>query len=215
MNSKLSMQKMPAPERELEAKKTKRICYLALDNDLVKNRHNYAPRIKYALSKSGAWEIMPLDQKFPISMAAAKQVEYSCNKIGCRLFGEHDSNFNLRDPFLHQSRVTIEYNSLHDPALEAYFQRQPVRKTLRQAKLINDKGDAICTKRYFFDYVRYLEKRRADKIIEASTQHVSKTIRPFGSTRFRFKFRFSVCRETLATFQRIGQGKEKTVSDVR
>lgn len=179
MNSKLSLQnyyqsEMPAPERARESKKFNRIDYLALDSDLVKTRHNHVPRVKFGLSKSGAWEIMPLDQKFPFVFASAKNVKYSCSKVGARVFGSDDANFNLSDPFLHQSRFTVEYNSLYDPALESYFKRRSVRKKLRQAQIINDKGDAICTKRYFFEYVRYLDRRRSEKIVQALTQRVGK-----------------------------------------
>lgn len=166
---------MPTPESERKHVNIKnhRIDYLALDNDLVKSRRNYVGRVKYALSKFGAWEIMPLDHKFPIAFTTAKQVQYSCNKLGCRLFGQDSSSdFDLSDPLLHQSRFTVEYNPLYDPALLSYFQRPHVRKKLIQTKIVNDKGDAICSKRYFFDYVRYLEKRRADKIVQESTQHV-------------------------------------------
>lgn len=177
MNSKLSLQnhhlrELSVATRVRMSKKNNRIDYLSLDSDLVKNRHDYVPRVKYALSKSGAWEIMPLDQKFPFAFSAAKQVEYSCNKIGTRLFGAVEGEFNLRDPYLYQSRFTIEYNSLYDPSLESYYNRRPVRKKLRQLKIINEKGDAICSRRYFFEYVRYLEKRRADKIVQESANRV-------------------------------------------
>lgn len=159
-----------------------RVDYLALDNDLVKNRHNYVPQVKYALSKTGAWEIIPLDQKFPFVYSAAKQVQYSCSKIGTRLFGPDGGPFNLGDPYLNQSRFAVEYNALYDPALESYFQRRPVRKKLRQLKVINDKGDAICSKRYFFEYVRYLEKRRADKIVQESANRVCISIARIDAT---------------------------------
>lgn len=179
MNSKLSLpfhyqRKMPACARV--NKRSNRIDYLALDNDLVKIRHSYVPRARFALSRTGAWEIMPLDQKFPFAFASAKQVLYSCHKIGCRLFTPDNVDFDLNDPFLYRTRFTIEYNSLYDPALESYFRRQPVRKKLLKAKQLNDRDDAVCSKRYFFEYVRFLENRRMQKIKKQWMQKVSELI---------------------------------------
>lgn len=175
MTSKIAMQnyyKRKMCEPECEQMKVDRIDYLALDKDVVKNAHCLGPRVNFALSKNGAWEIMPLDQKFPFAFAAAKQVLYSCSKIGTNLFLRDNTAFNLSDPSLYQSRFTIEYNSLYDPALQLYYQRPGVYKLLRQANVINDRDDAICSKRYFFEYVKYLERRRAAKMAEYSMQRV-------------------------------------------
>lgn len=172
--------------------RSNRIAYLALDNDLVKIRYNYVPRVKYALSKSGAWEIMPLDQKFPFAFASAKQVKYSCHKIGCRLLRADNVDFDSSDPYLNQSRFTVEYNSLYDPALESYFRRQPVRKKLIEIKELNDRDDAICSKRYFFQYQRYLEMQRMQKVKQERMHRVCEFIRSinFGTISDILFFKF-------------------------
>lgn len=166
MNSKLSC--APSPK----GKRNTRINYLALDNSLVKTQRDCIPRTKFSLSKNGAWEIVPLDQTFPNALSASMQVVYSCSKIGTRLLNTDNTDFNLRDPFLHQSRFTVEYNPLHDPGLKTYLQSRPVRKTLLKKKIINSSGDVICTARDFFQYARYLEQRRTEKVMKELTERV-------------------------------------------
>lgn len=105
-----------------------------------------------------------MDQQFPLAYTDAKQVLYSCNKIGESLFKPNRVDFDLSDNYLNHNRITVEYHPLYDPALKSYYNRRPVRKRLIELQEINDKDDAICSKRYFFDYVRYLEQRRTDKL---------------------------------------------------
>lgn len=152
--------------------KTHRTDYLAIDQSLLK-RCSHVPPIKFALSKDGGWEIVPLDQKFPNAYTPAKSVLYSCNKIGTNLFFSKDSDFNLTDPYMYRSSATVEYNELHDPALGSYYQQPVVRKRLQSLNLVNDKNDAICSRRYFFQHLRYLESRRSEKILKALTREVS------------------------------------------
>lgn len=177
-------------------KKT-RIDYLAIDNSLVK-RCSYVRPVKFALSKRGAWDLVPLDQKFPNVYTPLQQVQYSCNKIGTSLFGPSDTDFNLRDPCLYQSRFTIEYNPLYDPALGTYFQRRPVRKILREEHLINEKDDAICSRRYFIHYLRYLESQRSERILKALTREVSVCR---SSSYLNFLHRFPAHRKTERPFE--------------
>lgn len=154
--------------------KKHRIDYLAIDRSLVK-RCRHVPPTKFALSKTADWEIIPLNQKFPNVYTPLKQVLYSCYKIGGYLFASKDADFDLSDPYMYQSHATVEYNELHDPALESYYRQPEVRKSLQALNLVNDKGDAICSRRYFFQYLRYLEGRRSQKILKALTREVSKS----------------------------------------
>lgn len=148
-----------------------RIDYLALDRDLLK-RCCPVPPIKFALSKSNDWEILPLDQKFPNAYTPSKQVLYSCNKVGASLFASRNPDFDLRDPYMYNSHATVEYNELHDAALESYFQKPVMRKRLQALNLVNERDDAVCSRRYFFQYLRYLEMQRSNKILKALTQEV-------------------------------------------
>lgn len=162
----------------------RRIDYLAIDRSLLQ-RCSLVPPTKFALSIDGGWEIMPLDQKFPIAYAPAKQVLYSCNKIGASLFISSDAGFDLRDPYMHRSNATLEYNALYDPTLGSYYQQPAVRKCLKAQNLVNDRNDAICTKRFFFQYLKYLEGQRSAKLLNALTQQVSKRYY-FGPSPFEF-----------------------------
>lgn len=125
------------------------------------------------MSKSDGWEIMPLDQKFSNAYTPLKEVVYSCHKVGTNLFCPDDGEFDLGDPHMYQGHATVEYNQLYDPALESYFQQPSVLKRLQKLNMVNDKGDAICSRRYFFQYLRFLESRRSGKILKALTREVS------------------------------------------
>lgn len=149
-----------------------RIDYLALNRSLL-TQCSPVPPIKFALSKRNDWEILPLDQKFPDAFTPAKQVLYSCHKLSANLFASRDQDFDLRDPYMYQSHVAVEYNDLHDPALESYFQQPSKRKQLQAMNLVNERNDAICSRRYFFQYLRYLEMQRSSKMLKALTQAVS------------------------------------------
>lgn len=152
----------------------RRFDYLAIDRDLLRQCRASRSVVKFAMSKSAGWEVMPLNQRFPMAYTTMRQVQYSCNKLGVNLFAANDNgvDFNLHDLNMHHNRITLEYNAFHDPALAAYFQQPVQRKRLRERNLVNDRNDVICSRRFFFQYLRFLEARQAQIVLKTLTQKV-------------------------------------------
>lgn len=151
----------------IQPSKNQRINYIALDKNVINSRYDFIPSEKFTITKNVGWDIMPLDQRTPIVISLPKQAEFSRNKLGADLLrkNECEQDFNLRDPYMYQNRCTIQYHPLHDPALKSFLNRTSIKNKIRAIHMITKNDDAICSRKDFYEYVRYLDSRRAEKIL--------------------------------------------------
>ncbi|XP_032054407.1 fibrous sheath-interacting protein 2 [Aythya fuligula] len=72
--------------------------------------------------------------------------------------------FNLEDPYCHVLRT--EYNCLHDPHLQAYYNRKDTLQSLKSKGFITSSGKVVCSLKDFNEYRQYLTtlKLEAEKI---------------------------------------------------
>ncbi|KAK2528993.1 hypothetical protein Q9966_009326 [Columba livia] len=115
---------------------------------------------------------LTLGVKIPVT-PGSKPV-FSRGKLGEKLHRPSGS-FDLGDPLGH--RMSNEYNSLHDPHLQAYHQRKDNVQWLKRQGLVTSDGNVVCSLKEFNQYRQYrtmlkLEAKKAS-IREQPGQTVS------------------------------------------
>lgn len=106
--------------------------------------------------KSGGMNSMPISQTFPLMISSDNQILKTRNKLGQQLYKSHHNDFDLDDPYMHESRFHVEYHRLHDPALKSYFELPLVKENLIKSGMLTNDDDVICSVEEFNDYMRYL-----------------------------------------------------------
>ncbi|KAM6106518.1 fibrous sheath-interacting protein 2-like isoform 3-T6 [Phoenicopterus ruber ruber] len=94
---------------------------------------------------------LPLGVKIPV-LPGSKPV-FSRAKLGEKLH-RPSCSFDLGDPYCRLMRT--EYNSLHDPHLQAYHNRQDNIRRLKRAGYVTSDGQVVCTLKEFNEYRQYL-----------------------------------------------------------
>lgn len=147
--------------------------YLSIDKELIKRHRGTVPCIDYFLRKSSQVELCPLNQKFPIALCFGNSrysVDKIANKLNLNKWGKLD--FNLDDPYFRRSRVPVTYYRLHDPALRSYFGKKAVKNRMIDTNQLTKDGDAIISRKEFFEISRYLEMRRSGQFLREESERV-------------------------------------------
>ncbi|KAK2520580.1 hypothetical protein Q9233_011216, partial [Columba guinea] len=93
---------------------------------------------------------LTLGVKIPVT-PGSKPV-FSRGKLGEKLHRPSGS-FDLGDPLGH--RMSNEYNSLHDPHLQAYHQRKDNLERLKRQGFLTSNGNVVCSLKEFNQYRQY------------------------------------------------------------
>ncbi|KAK4812744.1 hypothetical protein QYF61_018293 [Mycteria americana] len=118
---------------------------------------------------------LPLGVKIPV-LPGSKPV-FSRAKLGEKLH-RPSCYFDLGDPYCRLMRA--EYNSLHDPHLQAYHKRKDNIRRLKREGYVTSDGKVVCTLKEFNEYRQYLTtlKLEAEKTFrreeERLRQHLAK-----------------------------------------
>ncbi|KAM8996762.1 uncharacterized protein PRD47_013326 isoform 1-T1 [Ara ararauna] len=100
---------------------------------------------------------LPLGVKIPV-YPGTKPV--FCRAIlGGKLF-QSSGLFNLKDPYCRL--LSTEYNSLHDPHLQAYHHRKDHLQMLKREGSITYDGKVVCTLKQFNEYRQHLVRLKVD-----------------------------------------------------
>lgn len=105
-------------------------------------------------------------------LAEPNYICVSRKKVGKSLLRKHRYKFDLEDPNIYFTRFFVEYQRLQDPALLRYLNSHPVRKRLEQLDFVSKADDALCSKKDFAEYLRYLEHLRSLQLSESMRQKV-------------------------------------------
>ncbi|GAB0197181.1 hypothetical protein GRJ2_002183400 [Grus japonensis] len=111
---------------------------------------------------------LPLGVKIPV-VPGSKPV-FSRAKLGEKLH-RPSGYFDLGDPYC---RLTsTEYNSLHDPHLQAYYKRKDNLRRLKKEGYVTSDGKVVCTLKEFNEYRQYLTrlKLEAEKMARQEKLH--------------------------------------------
>lgn len=156
---------------------TEQFCFISNRNFLnlntVTQKYDYIPYTKLCVSTSQGIDLEPLDQQWPLAISVSNQVLISLHKVGERLQKPHNDNFDLDDPYMYETRFNVEYRPLYDPNLKNHYTRLSMQRRLRKLELLSENCDAMCRRKDFFQYLRYLNKIRAVKIAAALKCKVS------------------------------------------
>ncbi|KAK2520566.1 hypothetical protein Q9233_011202, partial [Columba guinea] len=93
---------------------------------------------------------LTLGVKIPV-IPGSKPV-FSRGKLGEKLHRPSGS-FDLGDPL--GRRMSNEYNSLHDPHLQAYHQRKDNLERLKRQGFLTSNGNVVCSLKEFNQYRQY------------------------------------------------------------
>ncbi|KAM6120934.1 uncharacterized protein FYN12_009238 isoform 1-T3 [Phoenicopterus ruber ruber] len=112
---------------------------------------------------------LPLGVKIPV-LPGSKPV-FSRAKLGEKLH-RPSCSFDLGDPYCRLMRT--EYNSLHDPHLQAYHNRQDNIRRLKRAGYVTSDGQVVCTLKEFNEYRQYLTtlKVEAEKMFRREEERL-------------------------------------------
>ncbi|XP_075022237.1 uncharacterized protein LOC142089544 isoform X1 [Calonectris borealis] len=94
---------------------------------------------------------LPLGVKIPL-LPGSKPV-FCRTKLGEKLH-QPSGYFNLGDPYCRL--LSTEYNSLHDPHLQAYHKRKDNLQRLKREGYITSDGKVVCTLKELNEYRQYL-----------------------------------------------------------
>lgn len=146
-------------KRKMKGKKeAARTDILSLNLKSIKDVMRIGKHIELSASENGV-EISNFDHSIKLWVASnSNQISLSRNKIGKSLFKQHRNDFLLSDPNMFQSRFYVEYHRLHDPGLKKYYESSSMRNHLMQLNLVTEESDAICSRKEFVEYLRYLER---------------------------------------------------------
>ncbi|XP_021272781.1 fibrous sheath-interacting protein 2-like isoform X2 [Numida meleagris] len=100
---------------------------------------------------------LPLGVKIPVQ-PGTKPV-FCRTKLGEKLH-KPSPHFDLGDPYCRQLRT--EYNSLHDPHLQAYHNRKANLRNLKNKGFVTDDGKVVCTLKEFNEYRQYLTRLKLE-----------------------------------------------------
>ncbi|XP_047902311.2 titin homolog [Anser cygnoides] len=110
----------------------------------------FQPRWQLGERGSGLLDL-PLGVKIPL-VPGTKPV-FCRTKLGEKLH-QPSAQFNLGDPYCRLLRT--EYNCLHDPHLQAYYNRKDNLQSLKSKGYITSDGKVVCTLKEFNEYRQYL-----------------------------------------------------------
>ncbi|XP_030358823.1 fibrous sheath-interacting protein 2 isoform X1 [Strigops habroptila] len=100
---------------------------------------------------------LPLGVKIPV-YPGTKPI--FCRTILGRKLFQSPGFFNLKDPCCRL--LSMEYNSLHDPHLQAYHRRKDHLQMLKREGYITYDGKVICSLKQFNEYRHYLTQLKVD-----------------------------------------------------
>ncbi|XP_061297831.1 fibrous sheath-interacting protein 2 isoform X1 [Pezoporus flaviventris] len=100
---------------------------------------------------------LPLGAKIPV-YPGTKPV-FCRAVLGGKLF-QSSGFFNLEDPYCRL--LSMEYNSLHDPHLQAYHHRKDHLQMLKREGSITYDGRVVCTLKQFNEYRQHLVRLKVD-----------------------------------------------------
>ncbi|XP_021272785.1 uncharacterized protein LOC110408448 [Numida meleagris] len=100
---------------------------------------------------------LPLGVKIPVQ-PGTKPV-FCRTKLGEKLH-QPSPHFDLGDPYCRQLRT--EYNSLHDPYVQAYHSRKDNLQNLKNKGFITDDRKVVCTLKEFNEYRQYLTRLKLE-----------------------------------------------------
>ncbi|XP_040544016.1 uncharacterized protein LOC101752265 isoform X6 [Gallus gallus] len=114
---------------------------------------------------------LPLGVKIPVQ-PGTKPV-FCRTKLGEKLH-QPSPHFDLGDPYCRHLRT--EYNSLHDPHLQDYHNRQDNLQNLKKRGLVTKDGKVVCTLKEFNEYRQYLTRLK----LEREQTQMREELRPGG-----------------------------------
>eukprot|EP00075_Anas_platyrhynchos_P009409 XP_027298662.1 uncharacterized protein LOC113839652 [Anas platyrhynchos] len=117
---------------------------------------------RWGLGEGGSGLLdLPLGVKIPL-LPGTKPVFYR-TKLGEKLH-QPSAQFHLEDPYCRLLRT--EYNCLHDPHLQAYYNHKDSLQSLKSKGFITSSGKVVCSLKEFNEYRQYLTtlKLEAEKI---------------------------------------------------
>lgn len=138
--------------------------YLSLNTKDIKNHLRPTNRTKFAVTEDGV-DKANLERSSWV-LSSSNQFAVSRNKIGKTLLKDQHYDFLLDDPLMNKTRFFVEYNRLHDPSLEVYYNSRPVRNRLEQQCLITKENDAVCSTKEFAEYLRYLDSLKSMSFVD-------------------------------------------------
>ncbi|KAK2529012.1 hypothetical protein Q9966_009345, partial [Columba livia] len=97
-------------------------------------------------------KLLDLTLGVKISVTPGSKPVFSRGKLGEKLHRPSGS-FDLGDPL--GRRMSNEYNSLHDPHLQAYHQRKDNVQWLKRQGLVTSDGNVVCSLKEFNQYRQY------------------------------------------------------------
>ncbi|XP_075625145.1 uncharacterized protein LOC142604181 [Balearica regulorum gibbericeps] len=100
---------------------------------------------------------LPLGVKIPV-VPGSKPV-FSRAKLGEKLH-RPSGYFDLGDPYCRL--MSAEYNSLHDPHLQAYYKRKDNLQRLKKGGYVTSDGKVVCTLKEFNEYRQYLTRLKLE-----------------------------------------------------
>lgn len=154
-------------EKMRQKKGFSRLDILSLDVKTLRDTIHPGKHVELAISENGV-DDPQLDRSLKSwILSTPYQISFSRNKIGKPLLKPHRNGFLLDDPNMRQTRFFVEYHRLQDPSLKKYFSRSSIRNRLKELNMITEDDDAVCTKKEFAEYLRYLQIVRSLSVTDA------------------------------------------------